>query len=125
MTLIDVLTQTPEDKRLFAQEEAILDFTELVCEIMNRDGVSRSELASRLGKSKGYVSQLLAGESNMTIRTMSDLMHALGFTLRFNATSNAPQVRETILLQSAWNQVRQKACAVDSHAEFTVSALAS
>lgn len=124
MTLIDALTQTPDDKRLFAQEEAILDFTELVCELMEREGVSRSELASRLGKSKGYVSQLLAGEANMTIRTMSDLMHVLGFSLRFSAMNHTPKLRETILLRSAWNEIRQKASAVDSQAEFTISALA-
>lgn len=125
MSLIDSLTQTPEDKRVFAQEEAILDFTEFVCELMDRAGVSRSELAARLDTTKGYVSQLLAGEANMTIRTMSDLMNALGYSLRFNAMNHSPQMRETIKLRSLWNQIPHNIGVIDSQSEFTVGALAS
>lgn len=54
-----------------------MEVTELVCQLMEADGVSRTELASRLGKTKGYVTKLLDGRTNMTIRTISDVFMAL------------------------------------------------
>ena len=70
-----------EAMKLFQQERAILEATELICEIMAAEQVSRTELAKRLGKTKGYVTQLLDGQANMTIRTMSDIFLVLGRTL--------------------------------------------
>ncbi len=44
---------------------------------MERRGVSRSELAARLGVSRGFVSQLFTGSSNLTLRTMAAVTRAL------------------------------------------------
>lgn len=82
-TLFERLTETPEGMRLFQQERAIFELTELVCELMAEQRVSRSVLASRLGKSKGYITQLLDGRTNMTVRTASDVLHALGRAIHF------------------------------------------
>jgi transcriptional regulator with XRE-family HTH domain len=76
-TLIEQWVTSDEDKRLFAQENLILECTERVCELMNQKNVSRSELANRLGKTKGYVSQLLNGSRNLTVRTLADMFFAL------------------------------------------------
>jgi transcriptional regulator with XRE-family HTH domain len=65
-------------KKLLAQEEFILEVTEVLCKIMSDRGISRKQLADLLGKSKGYVSQLLNGERNLTLRTVADIMHVLG-----------------------------------------------
>jgi len=70
--------RTPEYERLVAQETLIADATELICDVMERQGVSRLDLARRLGKSKGFVSQILTGERNMTLRTFADVLFALG-----------------------------------------------
>lgn len=80
-TLKDKLIETPEGRRAYRQEELILDVTERICELMEQQGVSRSELARRLGKTKGYVTQLLDGRTNMTIRTICDVFDALGRTV--------------------------------------------
>jgi transcriptional regulator with XRE-family HTH domain len=69
---------------LVAEETLIADATELICQVMEQDGVSRQELARRLGKTKGFVSQLLTGERNMTLRTLADVLFALGH--RFELT---------------------------------------
>ena len=61
------------------QEHLILDVTEMIVELMNERGVTRSELADRLGKTKGHVSQLLSGSRNLTLRTLSDIFVALDF----------------------------------------------
>lgn len=82
-TLTERLTATPEGMRLYQQERAILELTELVCEIMEEKGVSRSDMARRLGKTKGYVTQLLDGRANMTVRTISDVFGALDRALHF------------------------------------------
>lgn len=65
--------------RLLEQERLILDATEAVVTVMAHEGVSRQELAGRLGKTKSFVSQLLCGERNMTLRTLADLGSALGY----------------------------------------------
>jgi len=84
--LIDKLTETKEGLRLYQQERTIVEITELICRLMEEYGISRSDLAARLKKTKGYISQLLDGDANMTVRTVSDLLTALGFQL--NATAS-------------------------------------
>lgn len=96
-TLTERLTSTPEGMRLFQQERAIQEITEIVCEIMEEQGVSRSALADRLGKTKGYVTQLLDGRANMTLRTISNVFTALNRAVHFQegplqATVGAPQI---------------------------------
>lgn len=82
-TLVERLTESGEEMRLFQQERAILEFTEMVCERMGQLGVNRAELARRMGKTKGYATQLLDGQANLTIRTMSDILFALSRALHF------------------------------------------
>lgn len=93
-TWIDRLTETSDDKRLFQQEKTILEVTELICALMKEQNVSRKILAERLYKTKGYVSQLLDGEANMTLRTLSDVLYALGKELQ---ASTVP------MLRNQWN----------------------
>jgi transcriptional regulator with XRE-family HTH domain len=71
-------TKQSDYEQLLAQERLILDATEAVVVLLQEQNVSRQELARRIGKSKGFVSQLLSGERNMTLRTLADLGHALG-----------------------------------------------
>ncbi len=69
----------PEFRRLLAQEELILEVTETLCELLEKEKTSRKELADRLGKTKGFVSQLLKGSRNLTLRTVADILHVLGY----------------------------------------------
>jgi transcriptional regulator with XRE-family HTH domain len=82
-TFLERITCTNEEKQAFNQERAILEATELICEIMDKRRVTRSELARRLGKTKGFVTQLLDGRANMTIRTLADIFTALDHTIHF------------------------------------------
>ena len=77
-TAIESFESTPEGKRLLDQERLILQATETIIKLMQQQDVSRTELARRLGRSKGWISQLLAGEANFTLRTLSDVFGALG-----------------------------------------------
>jgi transcriptional regulator with XRE-family HTH domain len=78
LTEYEVFKQSsPENRRLLRQEELILEVTELLSETLEKEGVSRVELAQRLGKTKGFVSQILAGGRNLTLRTIADVADAL------------------------------------------------
>ena len=76
------LTQTKEGLLLWHQERTSLDLTETICEVMEKNRITRSDLAKRLGKTKGYITQLLDGRTNMTIRTISDVFAVLGCEFR-------------------------------------------
>jgi transcriptional regulator with XRE-family HTH domain len=73
----------PEFRKLLAQEELILEVTETICELLENETVSRKELAERLGKTKGFVSQLLNGGRNLTLRTVADILHVLEYKVSF------------------------------------------
>lgn len=80
---------TEEGNRLYWQERTILDVTERILQIMAESNVSRSELARRLGKSKGYVTQLLNGTTNMTLRTVTDVFTVLGHAINVRSEDQA------------------------------------
>ncbi len=102
------LTKTPEGMRLYQQERAILEVTELVCELMGEQDVSRSELATRLGRTKGYITQLLDGRANMTVRTISDVFTALDRAVHFQegpvSATVSPSPTITLLTGVDWLQ---------------------
>src|SRR6185295_249425 len=66
-----------EDRRLLRQEELILEVTEALSRALEDLEITRSELAARLGKTKGFVSQILGGGRNLTLRTLSDMADAM------------------------------------------------
>jgi len=55
--------------------------TEDILIAMEDLGISKSDLARKLGISKSRISQLLKGNSNMTIGTLSDIAYELGLNL--------------------------------------------
>jgi DNA-binding phage protein len=82
-TLNEYIESTPEE---FRQEELILEATELISKMMNQNGVSKSELATKLKKSKAHISQCLSGEQNLTLRTLADVFGALGYRMQVGAS---------------------------------------
>jgi transcriptional regulator with XRE-family HTH domain len=97
-TLMDQYLEDPEFARLMAQEDLIMEVTETLCELLEKENTSRKELAERLGKTKGFVSQLLNGGRNLTLRTVADILHVLGYKV-----SLVPQKLE---IQQRQQQVR-------------------
>lgn len=49
-----------------------------VMEYMEKEGINQNQLAERLGVTKGYVSQLLKGQFNHTLKKLIDLSLAMG-----------------------------------------------
>jgi transcriptional regulator with XRE-family HTH domain len=58
-------------------EDLLLDVTEQIYCRMRDRGLRPSDLAARLGVSRAFVSQLLNGKPNMTMRTLVSIAHAL------------------------------------------------
>ncbi|MCY4489222.1 MAG: helix-turn-helix transcriptional regulator [Deltaproteobacteria bacterium] len=63
--------------RLVRQEELILEVTEKLTLALDEAGITRTELADRLGRTPGYVSQVFGGGRNLTLRTVADIAAAL------------------------------------------------
>ncbi len=67
-----------EDPRGLRQEELIVEVTEALASALRSSGLTQTELAARLEKTKGFVSQILGGGTNLTLRTLADVAGALG-----------------------------------------------
>lgn len=80
------LYQEAEQAEEFWVAGAILELTEEVVRRMEEQGVSRSELARRLGTSPAYVTKLLRGNANLTLATMVRLARALESELHCHLT---------------------------------------
>lgn len=68
-----------------AEELLIVEAHELIVKLLEREGVTRTELARRLGVSQAFVSHVLSGERNMTLRTLASFAHALGYRITLDA----------------------------------------
>lgn len=81
-----------ENRLLLREEEFILEVTELLCEILRKEGISKVELARRLGRTKGFVTQILSGGRNLTLRTVADVVDALGYKIEARASKHGKLV---------------------------------
>ena len=85
-------------ERLLCQERLILDVTELLTEALGNSGVTRADLARRLGRTPGFVSQVLGGGRNLTLRTIADIAEALALRPSFELTTD----REAVANSAEW-----------------------
>ncbi|MBW1711351.1 MAG: helix-turn-helix transcriptional regulator, partial [Deltaproteobacteria bacterium] len=69
MALMDEYLKDEEYHRLYNQERVILKVTEALCQYMEDHNITRVELARRLDKNKSFISQVLNGGRNLTLRT--------------------------------------------------------
>jgi len=81
----------------------ILEFTESVVQEMERQGLTRTALAERLGATPAYVTKILRGRVNFTLATMVRLSHALGADLhvRLGGTSRRQAVEAKVKATNA------------------------
>ena len=93
-TLLEKYLEDPEFARLMAQGDLIMEVTETLCELLEKEKISRKELADRLGKSKGFISQLLNGGRNLTLRTVADILHVLGYKVAITPYKEGEQRQE-------------------------------
>ena len=82
-------------ERLVRQEELILDVTERLTVELLQAGVTKAELARRLGRTPGLVSQVFGGGRNLTLRTISDIAVALSVRPSFELTPDSEPAADT------------------------------
>lgn len=74
-------------------EGAVLEFTLDLQRRMEEQGVSRAELARRLGTSRAYITRLLGGDANFTLMTMVKLSMAVGGALHLHISDQKATTR--------------------------------
>jgi transcriptional regulator with XRE-family HTH domain len=81
-TLHEWIESQDDGGRAFAQERLIVATTEALWARMEERGMNKAELAASLTCSKAYISQLLNGTRNMTLRTLADVAFSLACTAK-------------------------------------------
>ena len=100
------LTDTPEGQRLQERERLWFEVMESITGLMKAQGVSRTELARRLGVTPAYVTKLLRGTHNMTLATVSDLCFVLGHEAAITVKSSPLSVEpESGVVESRWESL--------------------
>jgi transcriptional regulator with XRE-family HTH domain len=89
------LFQQAEEHEDYWLAGAILELTENVVREMERQGMTRTELAQRLGTTPAYVTKILRGKVNFTLATMMRLARALDADLnvRLTCRTNRPSAQ--------------------------------
>lgn len=122
-TLYDEYMKDEEFARVMAQEDLIMDVTEKFLEILEGDGISKSNLSKRMEKTRGYVTQLFNGRRNMSLRVLSDIAHYLGYNVRIVFRKKG-LASEPVLRKLEWKGGRKKMfvkddfATADSYADF-------
>jgi transcriptional regulator with XRE-family HTH domain len=80
----EVLAEDPEFRRLLSIEALAAEASEVIARLMAERSVSRADLARRLNKSRAWVTQLLSGKANMTVRTLAEVAHVLGAEVKLH-----------------------------------------
>ena len=83
MTNRDEVLRSPE----YWFEDAQNELYRQVVRYMETENINQTELAERLGVTKGYVSQVLKGEFNYTLKKLTELALAIGMVPRIEYKS--------------------------------------
>lgn len=90
------LMESPEFRGLYAIEGLVAEAGEFIARLMEEQKVTKAELARRLGKSRAYITQMLSGSTNLTVRTLAEVAFALGAEVKLEALPlRAAQREET------------------------------
>lgn len=75
-----MIENTSEQRSAIAVEEGfVVEVQSFLQELMNAEGVTRAELARRMGVSRARVTQIFSDEcKNLTVRLLAKAAHALG-----------------------------------------------
>jgi antitoxin component HigA of HigAB toxin-antitoxin module len=110
LTQYEKFLQKPENQRVYEQERLLVDTVELIASIMKHRGMKKKELAQKIGRSRSFVTQVLRGNQNLTLRTVADLFYALDYRLAMHAIPFLTDERGTPLPEfelGSWNFTNQ------------------
>jgi transcriptional regulator with XRE-family HTH domain len=84
-TVFEEFVSDPKRHMAYEREALALQASELILELMEKEGVTKSQMAELVGKSRALITQLMSGSRNMTVHTLSDLAFALGHKIELEA----------------------------------------
>ena len=111
-TLYEKYIKDKDFERIMMQEDLIMDVTETFCEILERERINKSTLAKLMGKTKGYLSQLLGGGRNLTLRSMADLAFHLGYIVKVEFTKKRSLKKQDVFTLT-WNQTQKNTVSLE------------
>ena len=77
-------SSTRTDVDIGVLEESALAMAQATIQnVMNESGVSKAELARRMDCDRSFVTRMLTGSHNLTVKTMARSLAACGFEVRF------------------------------------------
>jgi transcriptional regulator with XRE-family HTH domain len=79
------LMEDPEFRKLLSVEALVAEASEVIASLMAQQNLSKADLARRLNKSRAWVTQLLSGKANMTVRTLAEVVYTLGAEVKIEA----------------------------------------
>jgi plasmid maintenance system antidote protein VapI len=68
------------------EESALAMAQSTIQNAVDQAGISRAEMARKMKRPRSFVSRMLGGSHNLTIKTMSRALWACGFEVRFQTT---------------------------------------
>ena len=106
-TQFEQLMESPEFRKLYAIEGLVAEAGEFIARLMEERKVTKAELARRLGKSRAYITQMLSGSTNLTIRTLAEVAYALGAEVKLQAVP-LQAARQAAILNGSKSVTRRK-----------------
>lgn len=100
----ETLMADAEFRKAMASESLVEEAAELISRLMHEQKLSKADLARKLCKSRAWVTQLLDGTANMTVRTLADVAFALGAEVKL--TANLPEWGQSAKMQPARAQTK-------------------
>jgi transcriptional regulator with XRE-family HTH domain len=109
----ELLASSGEGQKEVKRAELRVDVTEAILLLMEKKGISKSELADILGVTRSAITQALSSSRNLSLNLIADISSALGATVKFDihvatqearvpqaqaaATAHAPQAVAEVL----------------------------
>jgi transcriptional regulator with XRE-family HTH domain len=111
----EVLMEDPKFRRLLSIELLVAEASEVIAKLMAEQHVSKAGLARRLNKSRAWVTQLLSGKANMTVRTLAEVAYALDAEVKLHARPPGWKVARKPL-RTGWQPVdfKMEKCLLES-----------
>lgn len=115
----EALFQDPLFRKELAIEAFVLDASEVIARAMKEQRVSRAELARRMGKSRAWITQVLSGRANLTLRTLAEIAWSLGVELKLQETASTES--RTLVAADLWRYDTQSSAKPEPVSERGVS----
>jgi len=80
-----IVIADPEFRRMLSVKSLVAEASETIAKLMAQQNVSKADLARRLNKSRAWVTQLLSGKANMTVRTLAEVAYVLEAEVKLHA----------------------------------------